>query len=206
MTCLAVVSPHRSHSQRPQAQAGFRLTQTRQLSLVEFGAEPPKACDSRRFSVPPASAPRVVVVETTARPCAHAVHRPGPFRTTTAQRAPRRRSLWPTKGKRSPPPPPPLAPVGWDERATAAPGGSGARRDLQEIRSFAGRGCVMLSNTIRIRPSAVIFVSQSFSIRRIRSLCFYCRTRRPSGSIWIALVGFCREGRMRWKCVGHRAR
>ena len=43
------------------------------------------------------------------------------------------RSLWPTRGKRSPPAPPPLAPRGWHERAAAAPEGSGAERDLQEI-------------------------------------------------------------------------
>jgi len=43
------------------------------------------------------------------------------------------RLLWPTRGKRLPPAPPSLAPRGWHERATAAPEGSGAERDLGEI-------------------------------------------------------------------------
>ena len=141
-----------------------------------------------------ASAPRVVVVETTARPCARAVHRPGPFRTTTAQRAPRRRSLWPTKGKRSPPPPPPLAPVGWDERATAAPGGSGARRDLQEIRSFAGRGRVMLSNTIRIRPRWSFSYPNHSQFGALRVCVSIVSRDALHAHIWIAMLDFVERG------------
>jgi len=189
------VPPHCwGYSQRSQVQACFRLIRTRQLSPVEFGKEPQKARDresSRRRQV---SMGLAVVVETAARPCARAILRPEPFRTTTAQRAPRRRSLWPTKGKRSPPPPPSLAPVGWDKRATAAPGGSGARRDLQEIRSFAGSGCVMLSNTIRIRPrrSFSYPIHSQFSASRV---CVPMSVETPFLPNMDSHAGFCREGR-----------
>ena len=188
--------PHCSgYSQRAQVHPGFRLTRPRWPLSVAFGEEPRKACSSEGSRCRRASAPRVVVVETAARPCARAVHRPGPFRTTTVQRAPRRRSLWPTKGKRSPPPPPPLAPGGWDERATAAPGGSGARRDLQEIRSFADRGCVVLSSTIRIRPRRS-FSYPNHSQLGAFDVCGFMVSRgalRPT--IWKTLRGFVERGR-----------
>jgi hypothetical protein len=59
-------------------------------------------------------------------------------------------SLGPTKGKRAPLPPPSLAPVGWDKRARAAPGGSGPRCDLPEIHAVAWASDGEPSKRVRI--------------------------------------------------------
>jgi len=60
--------------------------------------------------------------------------------------------LWPTKGKRLPPAPPSLALRVWHERATAAPEGSGAGRDLPEIGPSNDDAPEMPSRFVQIDP------------------------------------------------------